>query len=68
MRWPFLIIHDEQIPLKDAQALYEASGSADKTLRVFSAEEGGAQHCQPDYLSLGTATMWNGLVEKLLRS
>ena len=36
---------DEQIPLKDAQALYDASGPADKTLRVFTAEEGGAQHC-----------------------
>jgi dipeptidyl aminopeptidase/acylaminoacyl peptidase len=71
MRCPFLVVHgedDEQIPLKDAQALYEASGSADKTLRVFTAEEGGAQHCQRDYLSLGTAVMWNWLEEKLLRS
>ena len=56
MRCPFLVVHgedDEQIPLKDAQALYDACGSADKTLRVFTAEEGGAQHCQRDYLSLG---------------
>ncbi len=69
MRCPFLIVHgadDEQIPLKDAQALYDASGSADKTLRVFTAEEGGAQHCQRDYLSLGTAVMWNWLEDKLL--
>jgi hypothetical protein len=42
-------------------------GSADKTLRVFTAEEGGAQHCQRDYLSLGTATMWNWFEDKLLR-
>lgn len=71
MRCPFLIVHgadDEQIPLKDAQALYDASGSTDKTLRVFTAEEGGAQHCQRDYLSLGTAVMWNWLEDKLLRS
>jgi dienelactone hydrolase len=70
MRCPFLVVHgedDEQIPLRDAQALYNASGSADKTLRVFTAEEGGAQHCQRDYLSLGTATMWNWLEDKLLR-
>ena len=69
MRCPFLIVHgedDEQIPLKDAQALYDASGSADKTLRVFTAEEGGAQHCQRDYLSLGTATMWNWFEDKLI--
>jgi dienelactone hydrolase len=71
MRCPFLVVHgedDEQIPLRDAQALYEASGSADKTLRVFTAEEGGAQHCQRDYLSLGTAVMWNWLEERLLRT
>jgi len=68
MRCPFLVVHgadDEQIPLQHAQALYEACGSADKTLRVFTAEEGGAQHCQRDYLSLGTAVMWNWLEEKL---
>lgn len=68
MRCPFLVVHgadDEQIALKDAQALYDACGSADKTLRVFTAEEGGAQHCQRDYLSLGTAVMWNWLEEKL---
>jgi len=68
MRCPFLVVHgadDEQIPLQHAQALYDACGSADKTLRVFTAEEGGAQHCQRDYLSLGTAVMWNWLEEKL---
>ena len=71
MRCPFLVVHgedDEQIPLKDAQTLYDASGSADKTLRVFTAEEGGAQHCQRDYLSLGAATMWNWFEDKLLRA
>jgi dienelactone hydrolase len=70
MRCPFLIVHgaeDEQVPLKDAEALYNASGSPDKTLRVFTAEEGGAQHCQRDYLTLGTATMWNWFEEKLVR-
>jgi hypothetical protein len=54
MRCPFLVVHgadDEQVPLADAQALYEACGSQDKTLRVFTAEEGGAQHCQRDYLT-----------------
>jgi dienelactone hydrolase len=70
MRCPFLILHgadDEQIPLKDAQALYDASGAADKTLRVFTAEEGGAQHCQRDYLTLGVATMWDWFEDKLVR-
>lgn len=70
MRCPFLIVHgaeDEQVPLTDAQALYDASGSKDKTLRVFTAEEGGAQHCQRDYLTLGVATMWDWFEDKLLQ-
>ena len=71
MRCPFLITHgadDEQVPLADARALYDASGSADKTLRVFSADEGGAQHCQRDYLSLGASTMFDWLEDKLVRT
>ncbi len=70
MRCPFLICHgaeDEQISLADAQALYNASGSTDKTLRVFTAEEGGSQHCQRDYLTLGVATMWDWFEDKLVR-
>ncbi len=71
MRCPFLVVHgadDEQIPLADARALYDACGSADKTLRVFTADEGGAQHCQRDYLTFGCATMWNWFEDKLVRS
>jgi hypothetical protein len=70
MHCPFLVTHgadDEQVPLSDAQALYDACGSADKTLRVFTAEEGGAQHCQRDYLTLGCATMWSWFEDKLAR-
>ena len=71
MRCPFLIVHgaeDEQIPLADAQALYNAAGSQDKTLRVYTAEEGGAQHCQRDYLTLVVADMWNWFEDKLARA
>ena len=70
MRCPFLVTHgaeDEQIPLAHAQALYDACGSKDKTLRVFTVEEGGAQHCQRDYLTLGIAEMWNWFEDKLVR-
>ena len=70
MRCPFLVVHgadDEQIPLVDAQALYDACGSQDKTLRVFTSDEGGAQHCQRDYLTLGCATMWDWFEDKLVR-
>jgi dienelactone hydrolase len=70
MRCPFLLVHgadDEQIPLADAQKQFDACGSRDKTFRVFTAEEGGAQHCQRDYLTLVVAEMWNWFEEKLLR-
>jgi len=71
MRCPFLVVHgadDEQIPLADAQALYDACGSTDKALRVFTSEEGGAQHCQRDYLTLGCATMWSWFEDKLIHA
>ena len=71
MRCPFLLVHgadDEQIPLSDAQKHFDACGSKDKTFRVFTAEEGGAQHCQRDYLTLVVAEMWNWFEEKLVRS
>ena len=67
MRCPFLLVHgadDEQVPLADAQALYDACGSKDKTLRVFTAEEGGAQHCQRDHHACG---MTMGLFEDKLK-
>jgi dienelactone hydrolase len=70
MRCPFLLVHgadDEQIPLEDAKKQFDACGSHDKTLRVYSAEEGGAQHCQRDYLTLVVADMWNWFDEKLNR-
>jgi len=71
MRCPFLLVHgadDEQIPLADAQKQFDACGSKDKTFRVFTAEEGGAQHCQRDYLTLVVAEMWNWFEEKLVRA
>ncbi len=68
MRCPFLITHgveDEQVPLADARKLLDAAGSVDKTLRVYTADEGGAQHCQRDYLPLVVADMWNWFEDRL---
>lgn len=65
---PFLLTHgtqDEQVPLADAQKLFAAVGSKDKTFRIFDAEEGGAQHCQRDYLTLVGTTIADWLAEKL---
>jgi dienelactone hydrolase len=70
MRCPFLLVHgaeDEQIPLADAQKQFDACGSKDKTFRIYTAEEGGSQHCQRDYLTLVVADMWNWFDEKLNR-
>jgi len=71
MRCPFLVVHgedDQQISLDDAHRLYDASGSTDKQLRVFTAEEGGSQHCQIDNLSLGSAYVHDWIESKLTGS
>jgi dienelactone hydrolase len=48
---PFLILHGEHdalVPTEDAQLMFDAVGSANKEMRVFTADEGGAAHCQND--------------------
>jgi pimeloyl-ACP methyl ester carboxylesterase len=67
---PFLLLHgegDEQIPLAIAQKCFDAVGSKNKTLKVFSREEGGYHHCQIDNVSIGVAYMWDW-VESVLVS
>ncbi|MDP7169022.1 MAG: prolyl oligopeptidase family serine peptidase [Nitrospinota bacterium] len=68
MRCPFLLTHgedDRQISLRDARALYRAVGSKDKTMKIFTRETGGAQHCQNDYLSVGLPYMQDWIGKKL---
>ncbi len=70
MECPFLMVHgalDSQISLKDAQACFDAVGSADKTFKVFREEEGGLQHCNIDYLWPSVQYMYDWLAEKLKR-
>ena len=48
---PFLVLHgeqDAQLPVGEAYQLYEAAGSANKELKVFTEAETGAMHCQND--------------------
>ena len=48
MKCPYLLVHgegDEQSPLEHAQKSVAACGSKDKTLKIFTREEGGYQHC-----------------------
>jgi dipeptidyl aminopeptidase/acylaminoacyl peptidase len=51
MTTPFLMLHgenDRQVAVEDARKAFAASGSKDKTLRIFTVAEGGAEHCQTD--------------------
>jgi naringenin degradation protein FdeB len=53
---PFLVVHgdnDRIVPLESAQKLYEAVGSKNKTIKVFTAADGGAEHCQVDNRQVG---------------
>jgi len=68
MECPFLLTHgteDAQVPMEDAQKLFDAIGSKDKTFRIFTPEEGGAQHCQRDYLTRVCDVVADWLEDKL---
>ncbi|MGC2714023.1 MAG: alpha/beta hydrolase, partial [Pseudolabrys sp.] len=61
---PFLMLHgegDEQIPLQEAQKCFAAVGSKNKTMKIFTREEGGYHHCQIDNQSICSAYMWDWL-------
>lgn len=53
---PVLILHGENdrvVPLQEARTLYAHVGAKRKELRIFTKEEGGAEHCQVDHRQLG---------------
>ena len=65
---PFVMLHgegDEQIPLAEAQKCFDAVGSKQKTMKVFTREEGGYHHCQIDNQSICSAYMWDWLEQVL---
>ncbi len=65
---PYLLMHgelDAQIPTEDARNLFHEVGSKDKTFKIFTKEEGGAQHCQGDNLTIGIAYLADWLSDKL---
>ncbi len=66
---PFLMLHgegDEQIPLAEAQKCFDAVGAKNKTMKIFTREEGGYHHCQIDNQSICAAYMWDWLERVLL--
>jgi dienelactone hydrolase len=65
---PFLLLHgegDEQISLALAQKCFDAVGSKQKTLKIFTRQEGGFHHCQVDNITIGVHTMWDWLEDVL---
>jgi dipeptidyl aminopeptidase/acylaminoacyl peptidase len=53
---PFLVTHagnDRVVPVENAQKLYDAVGSKNKTIKIFATEEGGAEHAHVDNRQVG---------------
>ena len=53
---PFLVTHggnDRVVPVENAPKLYEAVGSKNKTIKIFTTEEGGAEHAHVDNRPVG---------------
>jgi alpha-beta hydrolase superfamily lysophospholipase len=68
MKCPYLLMHgegDQQAPFEHARKMIEAAGSERKELKIFTREEGGYHHCQVDNVSIGSAYMWDWLVDVL---
>jgi dipeptidyl aminopeptidase/acylaminoacyl peptidase len=65
---PTLIMHGESDRLSTrgvADQLYHAVGARDKTLRVLTVDEGGAEHCQVDNRQVGTDYICDWLAARL---
>jgi dienelactone hydrolase len=68
MACPFLLLHgagDEQIPLELAEKLFDAAGSKQKALKIFSRDEGGFHHCQVDNITIGVHYMFDWIADVL---
>jgi dienelactone hydrolase len=65
---PFLVLHGENdrvVPISAAHQLYAAIGSKKKEIRIFTAEEGGAEHCQVDHRQLGVDFIGDWLLKNM---
>jgi dipeptidyl aminopeptidase/acylaminoacyl peptidase len=67
---PFLCVHGENdtiVPVDYARRLFAAVGSKDKSMRVFTAEDGGSEHCQGDNRILGATYVADWLADRLVK-
>jgi dienelactone hydrolase len=65
---PFLVLHGENdriVPLDAATTLYERVGSKRKEIKIFTAAEGGAEHCQVDHRQMGVDYIGDWLLENM---
>jgi dienelactone hydrolase len=65
---PILILHGENdriVPLSEARKLYERVGSANKTLKIFTGDETGAEHCQVDNRQIGIDFIGDWLLQTM---
>lgn len=66
---PLLVVHgenDRQIPLVDAEQLYNAAvNSSKRELKVFKLADSGAEHCQADNGSLAVDYMTDWIAQTL---
>lgn len=67
---PVLITHgeaDRMVPLASAQRTFDELGASDKSLRVYTREEGGAEHCSMDNWSQVIPHQVDWLSDRLTR-
>lgn len=67
---PFLVTHagnDRVVPVENAQKLYDAVGSKRKTIKIFTTEEGGAEHAHVDNRVVGVQFAADWLEDNLPR-
>ena len=57
---------DKLTPREVAHKLYDSVASKDRTLKIFTAESGGAEHCQVDNRQVGTDYIADWLEARLL--
>ncbi len=65
---PFLVVHganDGIVPVEYAERLYAAVGARDRTIKIFTAEEGGSEHCQEDNRQVGANYVADWLADRL---
>jgi dipeptidyl aminopeptidase/acylaminoacyl peptidase len=65
---PYLVTHggnDRVVPVENAPKLFEAIGSKNKMLKIFSTEEGGAEHAHVDNRQVGIDYAADWLAENM---